>query len=608
MSGIAGIVRLDGGHCERGLLERMNAFQAFRGPHGNRIWSDGGAGFGHSLLKLSDAEPSTPQPATLDGSVWITADARIDAQAELIAALRGAGRDASAGASDAELLLHAYHAWGKTCVERILGDFTFAIWDNRNRQLFCAVDAFGIRPFYFAHVAGAFVFSNTLDCVRLHPGVSARLDDTAVGDFLLFGHYQDRDRTIYADIRRLAPAHSLDSTPGGITVRRYWDVESEKELEAPKPSDVVEQFRLVLDAATRDRLRSRQVAVYMSGGLDSTHVAASAARVLGATTGGSRITAYTTVFGNLIPDDEETYARQAAEHLGLEFRLQSRGGLAPFDWIGHAHWPPPEPTNDPALSSELSATAQVAGDHRLALTGWEGDAPLAASFPHHWAELCRRHQWRRLGAELRWHALRTRRLPPFGVRAAIGRWRWRLPPPPPWLDADFARRAGLSERWRFFARAHGLNAPRHPRHRNLQNVFWSMVFDLYDPGWTGCALEAAHPLMDRRMIRFLLQLPPIPWCFRKHLHREAARGILPESLIDRPKASLAADPVRAAIELKRLPPALVGNALRAASEYVDSDGFPPYEGVDFLDEQWVNARPVSLGGWLLAKREWRYRP
>lgn len=611
MSGIAGIVRLDGGHCDRSLLEQMNAFQTFRGPHGHHLWSDGGVGFGHTLFKLSDDEQPTPQPTTLDGNVWITAHARIDAQAELIAALRGRGREVSPGATDAVLLLHAYHAWGDRCVEHTLGDFTFAIWDGRNRQLFCAVDHFGIRPFYFANVSGKFVFSNTLDCVRLHPAVSAKLDDTSVGDFLMFGHYQDRDRTIYADIGRLAPAHSLVLTPGGLTVRRYWDFGSEEELDPSRPSDIVERFRVLLDTATRDRLRVRHVSVYMSGGLDSTHVAASAARVLGASPGGSSITAYTTVFGDLIPDSEEKYARDATAKLGLEIRLQSKSALAPFDWIDRIdreQWLVPEPVNDPGLSSDLSAMEEVARGGRLVLTGWEGDAPLLVSLPHHWAGLYRRREWRRLFSELRWYGARTRSLPPVGLRTAIRRWRWRPPSSPSWLSPDFVHRADLLERWRFFCDENRPSSVLFPRHRNLQKVFWSMVFDLYDPGWTGTALESAHPLMDLRMMRLFLRLPPIPWCVQKHVHREAARGVLPERLIARPKTPLAADPVRAAIARRGIPSRIVGSTLRAASEYVSVDRFRLTEGVNLIDEQWVNARPLNLGGWLLTKRGKRIQP
>ena len=74
-------------------------------------------------------------------------------------------------ASDAQLILHAYGTWGEQCVDHLLGDFAFAIWDAGARRLFCARDHFGIKPFYYAQVLGGIVFSNTLDCIRLHPAV-----------------------------------------------------------------------------------------------------------------------------------------------------------------------------------------------------------------------------------------------------------------------------------------------------------------------------------------------------------------------------------------------------------------------------------------------------
>src|SRR5439155_22927928 len=102
----------------------------------------------------------------------------------------------------AQLILHAYHAWGEQCLDYLLGDFAFGVWDGPRRRLFCAVDHLGVRPFYYALVDGTFVFSNTLDAVGLHPAVSHRLNDTAVGAFLMFGFYQDRDVTVYADVQR----------------------------------------------------------------------------------------------------------------------------------------------------------------------------------------------------------------------------------------------------------------------------------------------------------------------------------------------------------------------------------------------------------------------
>jgi len=172
-----------------------------------------GVGFGHTLLSTTDDAALDRQPYSLDDSLWITADARIDGRQDLVAALRDAGEVVAGEATDAELVLHAYRAWGERCVDRLLGDFAFGIWDQRQRRLFCARDHFGVKPFFYAEPRGAFIFSNTLECVRRHPGVTSALDDLSIADFLLFEYNQRLDATAFAEIRRLPPGHALTWTP-----------------------------------------------------------------------------------------------------------------------------------------------------------------------------------------------------------------------------------------------------------------------------------------------------------------------------------------------------------------------------------------------------------
>src|SRR4029079_14398296 len=107
--------------------------------------------------------------------VWIVADGRVDARRDLVRALGVETESAALRAPDVELILRAYLHWGEACVEHLLGDFAFAIWDGRRQQLFCARDHMGVKAFYYARVGRWFVFSNTLDCVRRHPDVSDRL-------------------------------------------------------------------------------------------------------------------------------------------------------------------------------------------------------------------------------------------------------------------------------------------------------------------------------------------------------------------------------------------------------------------------------------------------
>jgi asparagine synthase (glutamine-hydrolysing) len=188
LSGIVGIYDRSGAPVDQALLRALAHFLSYRGPDWRDTWSSGAIGFGHTLLRTTRESQLERQPASLDGQFFITADARIDCREELRIkiAQKNYGTPGRT-ATDSELILHSYAAWGAECVEHLRGDFAFAIWDARKKLLFCARDHFGVKPFYYAELGELFLFSNTLDCLRQHPDVSERLNDAAIGDFLLFG-------------------------------------------------------------------------------------------------------------------------------------------------------------------------------------------------------------------------------------------------------------------------------------------------------------------------------------------------------------------------------------------------------------------------------------
>jgi asparagine synthase (glutamine-hydrolysing) len=125
-------------------------------------------GFGHALLRGTSDSAEVRQPRSLEGRVWIVADARIDARDALVAMLRGAGRAVDDGdaAADVDLLLHAYAAFGERLLDHVIGDFAFAVWDAPRRRLFCARDHFGVRPFFYASAGDTFAFASDLDALR----------------------------------------------------------------------------------------------------------------------------------------------------------------------------------------------------------------------------------------------------------------------------------------------------------------------------------------------------------------------------------------------------------------------------------------------------------
>ncbi len=231
-------------------------------------------------------------------------------------------------ATDAECILHAYRVWGRECVRHLLGDFAFAIWDAEAKTLFCARDHFGIKPFYYAQAGAAFVFSNVLDCVRLHPDVSADLNEAALADFLLFGLNCDVATTTFSEIQRLPPAHTITVTKDAVSVERYWSAPTDGRIRYKDAREYGEQFTEIFSRAVSDRMPADRVGLLMSGGLDSATVATTASGIAAST--GASLQAFTVVYNSLFADDEGRYARELAEALKIPIEFIVADSLEPF--------------------------------------------------------------------------------------------------------------------------------------------------------------------------------------------------------------------------------------------------------------------------------------
>lgn len=602
MSGIIGIVNLDGAPVDRALLERLTWSMAFRGPDTRGLWCDGNVGFGHTMLRTTFEAETECQPLSFDGQVWLTADARIDARADLIGELKAKGREAK-NANDAELILHAYHAWGESCVEHLLGDFALAIWDGPQHKLFCARDHFGVKPFDYARVGEVLVFSNTLNCIRQHPAVSNDLNEQAIGDFLLSGVNLEAHRTVFADINRLPAAHVLVCKDGEVRTRSYWRLSADKEIRYAHAADYVEHFKEVLKLAVNDRLRTRNVGVLMSGGLDSTTVAA-AARGWAANSADLALRAYTIVYDWLIPDQERYYSGLAADALRLPLSY-----LVVDDYHMYKDWTQsklrrPEPSSQPLLAINADHLRQVATDNRVALTGWEGDGLFREVPRYHFEGLWRRGRLGRLAVDVSRYARTQGRLPAMGLRPAMrSLFRKQIPAAiphfPKWFNEDFCQRLKLHERWEERNQSW---RPKHARRPTALLVYspqnWIGFFESFDPGVTRFLLEIRHPLFDLRLIDYLLSLPAVPWCIDKELVRVATRGVLPDAVRLRPKSPLVCDNE---VELLRRPESeWIDNfaATPKLANYVNRKLIPPLYGESDPNEVAVNTRPLSLNFWL----------
>jgi len=611
MSGIAGIVNLDGAPVNRLLLQEMTEAMAFRGPDAQEIWSEGPVGFGHAMLRTTHESARERQPCSLEGQVWITADARMDARAELVGKLRSKGRECTEASSDPELILHSYSIWGEECVEHLLGDFAFVIWDGRHQRLFCARDHFGVKPFFYAQVGKCLVFSNTLNCVRMHPAVSDELNDLAIADFLVFGFNEDNATTAFHDIRRVPPAHTLTWSAGALRTFRYWTLPAEGPIFYQRESDYVEHFRELMREAVEDRLRTERVGIFLTGGLDSTTVAATAKEVVSRKEALSEFHGYTIVYRQLMPDQEGYYAELAAKALAIAIHRVVADDYGPFEgWDTDGRlWP--EPAFEPQSAMYDVHLGQASTFSRVALTGIGGDPAFSSLLSSHFRNLLQGQQFLRLAADAWRYLISEGRLSRLYISTRLRRWfgtnRWRRLYPP-WLNEDFAKRLDLRGRWE---KLNGAPPPEHPvrsaAYGALTSATWPCLFEGYDAGATLLPLEVRHPFFDLRLLRYLLALPVVPWCVDKELLRESMRGTLPDAVRLRRKTPLSRDPVT---ELMKGPHALRIDRFEpvgALANYVQRDQIPSVAGEKDADKVWINLRPFCLNYWLQFLAPVRYK-
>jgi asparagine synthase (glutamine-hydrolysing) len=603
MSGICGIVNLDGCPVEPHLIERMMEPLRFRGPDAEQVWISGNVALGHTMLRTTRESEAERQPLTLDGKVWITADARVDARSELIAALAAHGHPRADSATDPELILRAYQTWGRDCPRHLLGDFAFAIWDAPSRALFCARDQLGVKPFFYACVGDCVVFSNTLNSVRAHPDVSSALNEAAIYDFLVQGFNTDTATSFFADIRRLPPAHTVhcsrpDTAPAPL---RYWTPPICEPVRYKRAEDYIDRFNELLECAVSDRLRTDRVALFMSGGLDSVAVAATAKKLLGAGPAAFELNAYCWDCEALFHDEEAHYSRLVGRALGIPVQYLSLAGYRLYDGWNEFVDQMPEPVHNPLFALWLDSFRATQGTGRVCLTGEGGDEIFRHNWRSYLAQLWRAGRYARILAEALPHVWRhRRRLLTDGLPARLRRYL--LPQKnvvtiPAWVRADLAKRAGS------VTRASGLlNGRQHPFHPAAHQILTSAILvsflEAYDAQFTFTACEARHPLLDVRLVEYALSIPPVPWCQDKHLLRMAMPGCVPEEIRRRQKTPLAADPVQEVA--KRQDVSWVDALLRdrCLAPYVHPEKLPRFSPQLAVLELWTALAPASLRLWL----------
>lgn len=364
MCGIAGVLSLSGqqvGAIDR-RLHVMNRLQQHRGPDGSGTWihKRRHVGFDHrrlSIIGLSDGN----QPMTDHAGNWLTFNGEIYNYIELREEL---GVEKFRTQSDTEVILQAYLRWGPDCVRHLRGMFAFALWDEKNQTLFCARDRFGIKPFYYTVVDGVCHFASEVKA--LLPFLKEIATDVeGFRDYLTF-QFCLAGKTLFKGVSELLPGHTLTLRNGALDSARYWQVYYDLDQDHTEKYFEEKLEALLTESVAIHKRSDVPIGAYVSGGLDSSIVAALATQATGAGFKG-----FTGKFTLSQDYDESAYARDLAKERGFELHEIDMSVQDFMEHIGdvvyHLDYPVAGPGSFPQYMVSM-----LAGQHRKVVLGGQG--------------------------------------------------------------------------------------------------------------------------------------------------------------------------------------------------------------------------------------------
>lgn len=580
MGAIFGVLAWDRAAVEPTRIAALEHALAHRGSDVAGCWSGEGASLGIRLFHTTpESLLETPPKAVGGRGLVIAGDCRIDNREELY---RSLGDLVAVPCADSALVLAAYERWGGDCVDHLIGDFAFAIFDAGKGELFCARDHFGAKPFCYTRQDGCFAFASEAKALVVAGLAPDEVDEARIADFLLM-QLDDKERTFHRHVRRLPPAHVMVVRRDSVEMRRYWRPLADGSGAHLSDDAAAARFRELFEQALACRLRSvHPVGSFLSGGLDSSAVTVVASRLLASSA--LPLDTFSAVFPEETRSDESAWmalvehqaqaeGRPLRRHLFLGDRT---GPLEVIEEITRCLGAPSSAANlyQPWHMLRMARDAGV----RVMLGGHDGDTVVSHGFAV-LTELAIAGCWDDADRQLA--EIGTLLGNYEGVRKSLARTYLRTVPGHLWRAGHYLRALRALEQ--VFRRYGGsrktmllelLGRETSPRDRGLASASFagSQVFRAQmalprmrmgasaaedhvrgiDSGLMVCAfediecvssafgIESRHPFFDKRLVEFCLSLPArqkIRDGWTRVVQREAMRGVLPEPLRTRPDKS-----------------------------------------------------------------------
>jgi asparagine synthase (glutamine-hydrolysing) len=549
MCGICGLYGLQSSDDLDRTVRQMTRTIAHRGPDGEKTFVGEGVALGHRRLSIIDLSSTGAQPMTL-GATTLVHNGEVYNFPQLRIELRNLGHTFR-GHSDTEVVLHVYAAWGLAGLERLEGIFAFALWDAARRRLILMRDRLGVKPLFYAWQDGRLAFGSEIKAVLAAGGVKRDLDDQALMEYLWYGNAFE-DRTIYCCVRSLPPGHRLIIDEGKLRVESWWNVSAWLTGVHADRHDATAAVRDAVDAAVARQLVSDvPVGIFLSGGVDSSSIAASAA-----VAGGRRLASFSVAFDYDKGVNELPKARRVAQALGLDHHeLQIRGDALEevLSDLVRVH---DEPFGDAANIPLFLLARELGGSIKVVLQGDGGDEMFAgyrrysilraASFwrrwPHGLEPLLRLLFGSRVARLLRIGAAAGN--PDAALRMALLLTVETLRDPPTAMFADTARRRleAVADPFAAYRRCASRFANYDPVQQMLLTDISlqlpSQFLTKVDRATMAHGIEARVPLLDEGVASLAVGLPvalKVRGIRKKIVLRDAMRGRLPAEVLDGPK-------------------------------------------------------------------------
>ena len=344
----------------------MRDIMSHRGPDDAGLHIDGAVGLGHRRLSIVDLSTAGHQPmSNEDGSLWLVFNGEIYNYVELASALRARGHTFRS-ATDSEVIIHLYEEEGPRCLQSLNGMFAFVLWDEHRRTMFAARDRIGIKPLYYHLEEGLFACASEVKGVLAHPDIPTAVDYQGLAD-CLFTVAPLAQKTLFAGVSQLPPAHMLTLDASGGRIERYWDVRYRYRAGRSRREIVAEAGDLIDDAVRIHCRSDAAVGCHLSGGLDSSLVGTLGARHRGG------LDAFSVRFRESAFYDELQYASAVAQATGARHHVVTPEASDLAVMLGPLTWHQEFPSPDVGGFSYFSVSRLAAGCVKVALTGHGGD-------------------------------------------------------------------------------------------------------------------------------------------------------------------------------------------------------------------------------------------